>query len=77
ELTKLAGEIKGQLDPAKFWNAWDRGSQVSVDLFDDAWSFWSAATQPLDVLRAQYGVPPLDARYAAHGTVPSWYHPVA
>jgi hypothetical protein len=77
ELTRLAGEIKGQLDPAKFWNAWERGSQVSVDVFGDAWDVWDAATRPLDALRLAYGVPPLDPQYAAHGAVPSWYHPVA
>jgi hypothetical protein len=77
ELAKLPGEIKGQLDPAKFWNAWERGSQVSVDVFGDDWDFWDAAQRPLEALRLQYGVPPLDPQYAAHGTVPSWYHPVA
>ena len=70
-------EIKGQLDPAKFWNAWERGSQVSVDLFSDDWNFWDAAQRPLTTLRREYGVPALDPQYAAHGTVPTWYHPVA
>jgi hypothetical protein len=77
ELAKLPGAIKGQLDPEKFWNAWDRGARVSVDVFDDAWNFWEAAPESLESLRARYGVPPLDPRYAAHSEVPPWYRPVA
>ena len=77
ELAKLPGEITGQLDPPKFWNAWERGSAVRVDVFADAWDFWKAAAQPLDALRTAYGVPPLDAQYAAHGDVPVWYKPIA
>lgn len=77
ELTKLGGEIKGQLDPTKFWNAWERGSQVVVDVFDDAWSLWQAAARPLAELRAEYRVPPLDPAFAAGGAVPGWYRPSA
>ncbi|MFO1304452.1 MAG: hypothetical protein U1F54_12005 [Burkholderiales bacterium] len=77
ELAKLPGSIKGQLDPPKFWNAWDRGARTTVDVFGDAWNFWDAAREPLDVLRERYGIPALDPRFAAHGDVPPWYRPVA
>ncbi|MFO1310466.1 MAG: hypothetical protein U1F41_00205 [Burkholderiales bacterium] len=77
ELAKLPGSVTGQLDPPKFWNAWDRGARTTVDVFDDTWNFWDAAREPLDTLRARYGIPPLDPRYAAQGDVPSWYRPVA
>ncbi|MFO1324649.1 MAG: hypothetical protein U1F15_11365 [Burkholderiales bacterium] len=77
ELAKLPGEVKGQLDPVKFWNAWERGSQVAVDVFADEWNFWSAAREPLSSLRVQYRVPPLDPEFAAGGDVPPWYRPVA
>jgi len=77
EMTKLAGEVKGQLDPAKFWNAWERGGEVAVDVFDDRWGFWDATGEPVAALRGRYGVPPLDPKYAAGGQVPPWYRPVA
>ena len=77
EMTKLAGEVKGQLDPVKFWSAWERGGEVAVDVFDDGWSFWDATRAPLAALRERYRVPPLDPKYAAGGQVPPWYRPVA
>lgn len=77
ELAKLPGEVKGQLDPVKFWNAWERGSQVRTDVFADEWSLWQAASEPVAALRERYHVPPLDPRYAAGGTIPAWYHPTA
>jgi hypothetical protein len=77
ELAKLPGEVKGQLDPVKFWNAWERGSQVAVDVFADRWNFWEEARVPLAELRERYRVPPLDPRYAAGGEAPAWYRPIA
>ena len=77
ELAKLPGEVHGQLDPVKFWNAWERGSQVTVDVFADAWSLWDAAGESLAALRERYGVPPLAPALAAGGAVPAWYRPVA
>lgn len=77
ELAELPGEVKGQLDPAKFWNAWERGSQVSVDVFADDWSLWHAAPESLGALRARYRIAPLELQYAAGGEVPAWYKPVA
>jgi len=77
ELAKLPGEIKGQLDPVKFWNAWERGSEVRVDVFADSWSLWDVAGEPLAALRERYGVPPLAPALAAGGATPAWYRPVA
>jgi hypothetical protein len=77
ELVKFAGSYKGALDPEKFFVAWDRGSEVSTDVFAGSWDFWAASTRPLDELRAGYHVPPLDPKDAASGDFPDWYHPVA
>ena len=77
ELVHFAGATSGQLDPAKFWLAWERGSAVTTDVFDDAWSLWAVADRPLAEVRRAYGVPPLDPAYAADGRLPPWYHPVA
>jgi len=77
ELVKFAGSITGQLDPEKFWVAWDRDSDVTTDVFAPEWDFWAQVEEPLEELRAAYSVPMLDARYAAHGDVPDWYRPSA
>ena len=77
ELVHLAGSSTGQLDPEKFWFAWERGSEVTTDVFADTWDLWAVASEPLEDLRAAYHVPPLDAAHAADGRVPPWYHPVA
>ncbi len=77
ELVKFAGATTGQLDPEKFWVAWERGAEVRTDVFADAWSLWAVAAQPLEAVRAAYGVPGLDRAYAAHAETPSWYRPVA
>jgi hypothetical protein len=77
ELVKLAGSITGQLDPEKFWLAWERGAEVIVDVFADSWSLWAVAAEPLEAVRAAYRIPGLDPAYAAHGHVPPWYRPVA
>lgn len=77
ELVEFAGSTTGQLDPEKFWVAWERGAEVTTDLFADDWSLWSVAAETLDDLRAAYHVPPLDPAHAAGGTVPDWYRPVA
>jgi hypothetical protein len=75
ELIRFAGAVKGQLDPEKFWNAWERGSEVAMDVFSPQWDFWAAAREKLDDVRAAYCVSPLDPAYAAHGVIPPWYHP--
>lgn len=76
ELVHLAGSSTGHLDPEKFWLAWERGTEVTTDVFADTWDLWSVAAEPLDDLRDAYHVPPLDPAHAADGLVPSWYKPV-
>jgi hypothetical protein len=76
ELTKLAGATAGKLDPRKFWIAWERGAAVRTDVFAPGWDFWGVAAEPLDVVRARYGVPPLDPADAANDTMPASYRPV-
>ncbi len=77
ELAELAGATTGQLDPVKFWNAWERGAAVKVDVFADDWTLHAVAALPLQEVRATYGVPPLDPMYAASPEAPAWYKPVA
>ncbi len=77
ELVRFAGAVTGQLDPEKFWVAWERGAEVGVDVFGDSWDLFGAAAEPLAAVRAAYGVPALDPAYAAHGETPPWYRPVA
>jgi hypothetical protein len=76
-IVDIAGDFKGALDPEKFWAAWTRGSALVVDVFDDAWDFWSHVERPLDELREAYEVPPLLPALAADDRTPSWYHPTA
>jgi hypothetical protein len=75
ELIHFAGAVKGQLDPEKFWNAWERGAEVTTDVFAKGWDLFAVVAEPLDSVRATYRVPSLDPALAAHGAVPSWYHP--
>ena len=77
ELAKTPGSIKGQLDPEKFWLAWERGSEVTTDIFAAGWKLWDFAAEPLERLRAGYRIRALDPAHAAHGEVPAWYRPVA
>jgi hypothetical protein len=77
ELVHFAGATSGQLDPAKFWLAWERGSGVATDVFAEEWRLWAVADRPLDEVRAAYRVPPLAPAYAADGRLPPWYRPVA
>jgi hypothetical protein len=77
ELVEFAGKFSGALDPEKFWIAWDRGSDVTFDVFAPGWDFWAQVERPLEEVRAEYAVPALDPRYAAHGDVPDWYRPSA
>ena len=76
DLTALSEPSPGQLDPEKFWFAWERGGEVTTDVFADDWEFWAAAAKPIDDLRAAYHVPPMDSAHAADGKMPTWYKPV-
>jgi hypothetical protein len=54
----------GLLDPAHFFTAWRRGMESRISLMDDVWSWWDVIEQPVDVLREQYGISPLEAALA-------------
>lgn len=58
KLNDVAKSATGAFDPELFWEAWDRGSQTTVDVFKRDWDFWTACETPLSELRAVYGVPP-------------------
>jgi hypothetical protein len=62
ELIESAGSHQGGLDPAAFWQAWARGSEMGRDVFAHDWKFWQHALTPLAELRARYRVPPLESK---------------
>lgn len=59
------GNVHLGLDPAKLWVAWQRGREMTVDLFSGHWDFWRYVDAPLDELRAEWNIPPLDPADAA------------
>lgn len=59
------GNVHLGLDPAKLWVAWDRGQQMTEDLYSGRWVIWDHVDDTLDDLRARYGIPPLDPAFAA------------
>jgi hypothetical protein len=65
ECNELAGCFQGALDPAKMWMAWNRGQQATADMFDPSFAFWDHAERPLNAVRDDFGVQPLDPAYAA------------
>ena len=60
-----AGTIHLGLDPRKLFVAWERGAAMAVDVYDPAWDFWEHVPRPLDELRAEYAIAPLDPADAA------------
>ena len=67
-LNPLAGSATGAFDGEKFWRAWERGRMATLDTFGPDWDFWGLAETPLDRIRTDYQVQPLDAAHAADGT---------
>ena len=61
------GAQKGNLDPAKFLVAWQRGQHTSIDALSPSWDFWSLVDRDLEEVRAEMAVPELPAQYAASG----------
>jgi hypothetical protein len=61
KINDVARSATGALDPDKFWAAWARGAEITVDLFAPDWSFWARAEESLASLRQRYNVPPLTA----------------
>ncbi len=62
ELIEHAGAHKGALDPVHFWEAWARGQQLTTDVFAPDWDFWAHIDEPLDDLKAAFGVPAKEAQ---------------
>jgi hypothetical protein len=77
ELADFAGAGTGNLDPRKFWVAWQRGDDTAGDTLSPRWDFWEHASRPLDDVRREMRIPPLDPADAADGTYPAWYTPTA
>jgi hypothetical protein len=59
-LNEIAGSRRGAFEPRKFWTAWDRGAATRVDVLDPGWDFWAATEWPLEELRREHGVAPVD-----------------
>lgn len=55
----VAKSAVGQMHPASFFEAWQRGANASVDVFAPGWDFWDAAPVDLEALRTRYGIAPL------------------
>jgi ubiquinone biosynthesis protein Coq4 len=71
KINDVAGAVAGALDPEKFWEAWTRGSEVKVDLFDKDWSFWAVIEETVDQLRKRYNIlPASDALTKIGGPAP-------
>jgi hypothetical protein len=60
KLNELARSYRGAYEPRRFWTAWERGGATNVDVVDAGWDFWAASEIPLEQLRRDYGVPPVD-----------------
>jgi hypothetical protein len=60
KLNDIARSSTGYFEPRRFWTAWERGDATTVDVVADDWDFWGVVDAPLDELRTQYGVKPVD-----------------
>jgi hypothetical protein len=49
---------QGGLDPDEFWHAWARGRDMTVDLFDPAWTVWDWVERDIDDVRRAWNVTP-------------------
>ena len=57
----VAKSAIGGLHPAPFFDAWQRGAAINVDLFAPGWDCWAAAPFDLDELPRRYAIPPIAA----------------
>lgn len=55
----VAKSAIGGLHPAPFFDAWQRGEKITVDLFSPGWDFFAAAPVDLEALRRRYAIPPI------------------
>lgn len=60
KLNDIANSSHGAFEPRHFWTAWQRGAATTVDVVDAGWDFWAATEVPLEEIRADYGVAPVD-----------------
>jgi hypothetical protein len=65
KLNEIANSSHGAFEPRHFWTAWQRGAATTVDVVAADWDFWAAAPVPLEELRAEYGIPPVDPELLA------------
>ncbi|HEX6601190.1 MAG TPA: hypothetical protein VF030_00980 [Solirubrobacterales bacterium] len=65
KLNELANSAHGAFEPRHFWTAWERGAATTVDVVAADWDFWAATPVPLEELRAEYGVPPVEPELLA------------
>ena len=64
-MNKIAQVTRDEFEPRSFWTAWERGAATTVDVFDAGWDFWGAAPWPLEELRHEYGVRPVNPALTA------------
>lgn len=58
KFNEVATPAQGGLDPDEFWHAWARGREMTIDLFDPAWSVWDWVERDIDALRRDWNVTP-------------------
>jgi hypothetical protein len=58
-VTPIARAEVGLFDVPKVMRALHRGAACRVDVSQD-WNFWELVARPLDEVRAELGIPPLD-----------------
>ena len=54
KINDVAKSATGAMDPAEFWHAWARGSDMKIDIFGPDWDFWAWTGRPLADLRRDY-----------------------
>jgi len=57
-MSPVATGARGKLDPVLLFKAIERGSRCTIDP-TDGWDPWPVMNEPLDALRARYGITPL------------------
>lgn len=65
KLNEIANSSHGAFEPRHFWTAWQRGAATTVDVVAPDWDFWAATPVPLEELRREYGVPPVEPELLA------------
>jgi hypothetical protein len=54
----VATPATGGLDPDEFWHAWERGREMTADLFAPGWNVWDWVERDLEQLRRDWNVTP-------------------